>query len=312
MSSVTYADAAAMDRASTRARHFQPEIQGLRAISVLAVIWAHAELPGLPSGFTGVDVFFVISGFLITRLLLTELEQTGHIDLLAFWARRSRRLLPNALATLIATLIIAAFLFPGYDLTRLRRDVICAAFEVINFRFAGSHTDYFNTDVAASPLLHFWSLSVEEQFYAIWPLLVVGAGLACRRGRHCAVVLLALIWCASFAASLILTTADQPVAYFHTGTRCWQLATGGLIAAGWQSVELLPGQLRAAMASLGLAAISAGFVLLDGIGYPGVSALLPTIGAAALLIGFEAAPASGNLRQLLERSADAVDRGALL
>src|SRR5262245_24264376 len=120
---------------SLQSRAFQPEIQGLRALSVIAVVWAHAHLPGLPGGFTGVDVFF-ISGFLITRLLLGELERNGRIDLLAFWARRARRLLPNAYAVLIGTLLLALFLFRGYPGNQLVDEVLHAAAQVVNFQFA--------------------------------------------------------------------------------------------------------------------------------------------------------------------------------
>jgi peptidoglycan/LPS O-acetylase OafA/YrhL len=186
----------------------------MRALSVLAVIAAHAGLPGLPGGFTGVDVFFVISGFLITRLLLAEVDATGRIDLLVFWARRCRRLLPNAFAALIGTVLIAVFLFPGYDLIVLAREVKYAALEIANFYFIDKGVDYFGSDLRASPVLHFWSLSVEEQFYIGWPLLLSGLAVAFGASyRRAAVVLLAIIWCVSFALCVSLTSSEQPVAY---------------------------------------------------------------------------------------------------
>lgn len=278
---------------------FQPEIQGMRAIAVLAVIFAHAGLPGFPGGFTGVDVFFVISGFLITRLLMSEVARTGRIDLLRFWARRARRLLPNAYATLLGTVLLAIFLFPGYDPGTLAREVTFAALEVVNFFFAEKAVDYFQLDGPASPVLHFWSLSVEEQFYLVWPLLLLGAGLYFRKGYlRASALILGVIWCASFAASLTWTFIEQPVAYFHTSTRCWQLATGALLAVGWVKVEKLPQGLRALLAWLGLAAIFVSITAFTQTGhYPGLLALVPTFGAAALIAGFEAIRPASPLRR---------------
>jgi peptidoglycan/LPS O-acetylase OafA/YrhL len=278
---------------------FQPEIQGMRALSVLGVVLAHGAVPGLAGGFTGVDVFFVISGFLITRLLLAEHARTGRIDLLGFWARRARRLLPNAYATMLGTVLLALFLFPGYDPATLAKEIAFAALEIVNFLFADRETNYFDAGGVPSPLLHFWSLAVEEQFYAIWPVLLVLATLLLRQPfRRSAAMLLALIWCASFLASVMLTPKEPALAYFGTGTRCWQLATGALLAVGWDRVEALPGRLRAAMAWAGLAAILAGVLLIqEGRGYPGFWALLPTLGAAGLLAGFGGAPPRGALRR---------------
>src|SRR5688572_5752126 len=210
MHSISFADI--RDGAAVRSeQHFQPEIQGMRALSVLAVIWAHARIPGLPGGFTGVDVFFVISGFLLTRLLLSEMRRTGRIDLLAFWARRARRLLPNAFAALIGTVLLALFLFPGYEPGKLARDIMFAALEFANFHFANGSVDYFQSEAATSPVLHFWSLSVEEQFYMAWPPVLLGLGLYFRHDLLRAVlVALAVVWCVSFAASLYITYDEQP------------------------------------------------------------------------------------------------------
>ncbi len=296
---VTDAGRAAEAALPMPASHFQPEIQGLRAISILAVVWTHAGLPGLPGGFTGVDIFFVISGFLITRLLIEEIERTGSVDLLSFWARRARRLLPNAYATLIGTILLAILLFPGYDLHALREDVTWSALDVVNFLFAGRHIDYFNLDRAVSPAQHFWSLSVEEQFYIIWPALLFVGGFVVRHARPRAVVLLVVVWCVSLAASIVMTASDPLSAYFHTGTRCWQLATGGLIAAAWPGIIRLPHGLRIASAWLGLGAVIASFLLIEGDGYPGLRALLPTLGAGGLVAGFEATAARGVLRSAL-------------
>jgi peptidoglycan/LPS O-acetylase OafA/YrhL len=280
---------------------FKPEIQGLRALSVLAVIAAHADLPGLAGGFIGVDVFFVISGFLITRLLLAEFDRTGRIDLLAFWARRARRLLPNAFAALLGTLLLALLLFPVHNPTALVQEITYAALEMVNWHFADRAVDYFQSENPASPVLHFWSLAVEEQFYLLWPMVLVAAGLAFRGSfRRAVIALLILIWCASFTASVVLTFTEQPVAYFSTGTRVWQLATGALLAFGWPGVQQLAAGLRVPAAYLGLAAILLGVaVIKGGSSYPGLWALLPTLGTAAILGGFGAAQPQGILRGML-------------
>jgi peptidoglycan/LPS O-acetylase OafA/YrhL len=280
---------------------FQPEIQGMRALAVLAVVCAHAGVPGLAGGFIGVDVFFVISGLLITRLLLAEIARTGRIDLLAFWARRARRLLPNAYAALLGTVLLALFLFPGYDPELLSTEIAHSALEVVNYYFAGKAVDYFQSEGPASPVLHFWSLAVEEQFYAIWPVLLFAV---LRFFRHSvirsAAILLGLIWCASFAQSVVLTASQQPLAYFHTQTRCWQLATGALLAVQWTSIEALAGRVRVIVACAGAAAILAGVTFIpDGRGYPGFWALLPTLGTAGLLAGFGAAFPQSTLRRVL-------------
>jgi peptidoglycan/LPS O-acetylase OafA/YrhL len=280
---------------------FQPEIQGLRAFAVLVVVCAHAGLAGFAGGFIGVDVFFVISGFLITQLLLAEFAETGRIDLLAFWARRARRLLPNAYACLLGTLLLALLLFPGYDPASLAREVGFSALQYVNYYFADKAVDYFQSDTPASPVLHFWSLAVEEQFYAVWPLLLLGIGAAFKNGfLRAATILLVLAWGISFVASVLLTESNQPLAYFSLGTRCWQLATGGLLAVGWSRVEQLPSALRLLMAWLGAAAVVAGvFLIAEGPGYPGLPALIPTLGTAAVLAGFGGAPSGGVLRRAL-------------
>jgi peptidoglycan/LPS O-acetylase OafA/YrhL len=294
-----FSSAESEGRPSPEMHRFQPEIQGMRALSVVAVIWTHARFPGLPGGFTGVDVFFVISGFLITRLLLAEMTRTGGINLIAFWVRRMRRLLPNAFTVLIATVLLALLFFPGYDPAKLAKEITYAALNIANIHFVNEAVDYFQSENAASPILHFWSLSVEEQFYIIWPPMLLGLGLVFRqRLLRAAVLLLALVWCASFAASLYLTYVEQPFAYFGTAMRCWQLATGALIAAGWGHIGQLAQKTRSAMAWLGLGSILTGMVVIDeGMLYPGAWALLPTLGAAALIAGFGAANPHGLLRR---------------
>jgi len=163
---------------------FRPDIEGLRGIAVLIVVIFHAGL-ALPGGFVGVDVFFVISGFLITGLLLREREQRGRIDLLAFYARRVRRLLPAAIVVLAVSLPIAYSLYAPLDRAEVLLDGAAAALSVGNIRFALAAGDYFNAITAPSPFLHFWSLGVEEQFYLVWPgLLLVAASSKARVGSE--------------------------------------------------------------------------------------------------------------------------------
>ncbi len=273
---------------------FRPEIEALRALSILAVVLYHAGVPGFPGGFVGVDVFFVISGYLITRLLLGEVSETGSIDLVRFWSRRARRLLPNATITLLAVLVLGSALLPRYEQGTLAGDVASAALYVSNYRFASQAVDYFADADTPSPVLHFWSLSVEEQFYIVWPLLLLAAWLIVRRRPVAtAAAVLGAIWIASFAAALVLVGKNQPAAFFHTGPRCWQLATGGLLATlNLSQIEPTP-RIRIVALWLGLAAIVASVTLFDDtLFYPGAWALLPTIGAAVVIFATDFSPAS--------------------
>ena len=268
---------------------FRPDIQGLRAVAVLAVVLGHADIAGFSGGFVGVDVFFVISGFLISRLLLTEISTTGTLDLARFWIKRARRLLPNALLTLFATILLTAFVLPGYSLLSLAREITWTCLELSNFYFAARAVDYFHFDDAPSPVMQFWSLSVEEQFYLLWPLLLLGLASVSRSGvLKAAGLVLCTIWAASLGASILLTPVNQPLAYFGTGTRCWQLATGALLALHWQTLRLIPSSLRSMLAPAGLAAIAFSvFTFTPVTSYPGAWALVPTLGAAAIILGGE-------------------------
>ena len=168
---------------SDQVRHFRPDIQGLRALAVGTVILAHAGFGTVSGGFVGVDVFFVISGFLITSLLMREADRTGRISLLGFYARRARRILPAAALVAVATVVASILFLPLVRAVEIIKDSIWAAAFGANIRFAVVGTDYFANGEPASPLQHYWSLSVEEQFYLLWPLLLVGAiALAGLRG----------------------------------------------------------------------------------------------------------------------------------
>ena len=191
---------------------FRPDIEGLRALAVVVVVLFHARVPGFEGGFVGVDVFFVVSGFLITRLLLTELARTGTISLSSFWARRARRLLPASVLVLAVTVALSRLMLDPLAQRSVATDALaCAAF-VGNFVFAHRLGDYFGAqlgEVRPSPLLHFWSLAVEEQFYLVWPLTLF---VATRRPRQFRRLLLTVIL-AGAAVSLLVSiclTAVRP------------------------------------------------------------------------------------------------------
>ncbi len=164
----------------------RPDVEGLRAVAVVAVVLHHAHVGGFSGGYVGVDVFFVLSGFLITGLLGREIERSGRIALAAFYARRARRLLPAAVLVLVVTVLASAVLLPPLQARQVALDGVAAAVYVANYRFAAASTDYLSPETDPSPLQHYWSLAVEEQFYLAWPLLLLIALSARRRpGRAC-------------------------------------------------------------------------------------------------------------------------------
>ena len=175
--------------ASQGGHEFRPDIEGLRGVAVLLVVLFHANLVGVPGGFVGVDVFFVISGFLITGLLLRERERTGRIGFRAFYARRVRRLLPAGMVALAATLAAASVALSPLDRPQAMVDGAAAALSVGNIRFALAEGDYFASVASPSPFLHFWSLSVEEQFYLVWPAVLFLAARSSRPRLGAAIVL---------------------------------------------------------------------------------------------------------------------------
>ncbi len=249
------------------------------------VVLFHAQLGPIPGGFAGVDVFFVVSGFLITGLLLRELADTGTVSLASFYARRARRLLPAAAVVLVATLAVSAAVLPPLLLPGIAGDVAAAAAYVSNMSFAAQATDYFSAAQAPSPILHYWSLGVEEQFYIFWPaLLLLVAG---RRSGRMARILLTVIGVsiASFGLSLWLTSANAPWAFFSLPTRAWELGLGGVLAVAGSRLGRLPMPMADAAGWTGLALIAAAALLVDQtVPYPGMAALLPTVGAALVIM----------------------------
>ncbi|MDP8904551.1 MAG: acyltransferase [Chloroflexota bacterium] len=261
---------------------FRPDIEGLRGVAVLLVVIFHAGLV-FPGGFIGVDVFFVISGFLITGLLLREREQTGRIDLLSFYARRLRRLLPAALVVLLLTLPVAFLLFPPLDRGEMVMDGAAAALSLGNVRFALAEGDYFTGITTPSPFLHFWSLGVEEQFYLVWPALLLLAARA-RRLRGGAGLAILAVFLASLVLAVLLTQMAPNWAFYSLPTRAFELAAGGLLAVAAPFVARVPGWLTGPAGWIGLAAIVASSLTFDArMAFPGTAALAPTLGTVALI-----------------------------
>ena len=279
-------------KAPSSAAEFRPDIEGLRGIAILLVLLFHAGLPWTPGGFVGVDVFFVISGFLITGKLWRESQQPGGLNITRFYAWRIRRLLPAALVAVALISLVGLLLAAPLDRSELAADGAASALSLANMRFIGS-VDYFAATTSPSPFLHFWSLSVEEQFYLVWPALIV---LLTWRGGSSRRLIVALLIgvVASFALSIWLTDTSPARAFYLLPTRVWQLGVGGLLAL----VGVMGTSRRAgALAWAGLAAVAvAGVALTAEMPYPGLAALLPTAGAVALLYG-GAAP-SGPVRLL--------------
>ena len=302
------------DRRRHPERRFRPDVEGLRGIAVLVVVLYHAALPFAPGGFVGVDVFFVISGYLISRGLLHELTVTGSVDLLAFAARRARRILPAASLVVAVTVVLGAVLLPPLARSDLARDALAAGGYVVNWHFAAQQVDYLAGDRGASPLLHYWSLSVEEQFYVVWPAVVLAAAFAARRlGRSARIgvaVALAVVVGGSFALCVVLTRAAAPWAYLGSATRVWQFGAGAAVAVlgsaltarGLPRRDAATGgpwtRLGTAIGWAGLVAVLGSVVGLHGTdAYPGVVALLPTVGAAGVIAAGLLPSAPGRARR---------------
>ena len=278
---------------------FRPDIEGLRGIAVLLVVLFHSSLVvGIPGGFIGVDVFFVISGFLITGLLLRERERSGRISLTAFYARRVRRLLPAAVVALACTLVASFIVLAPLDRASVALDAAAAALSVGNIRFAMAEGDYFASIASPSPLLHFWSLAVEEQFYFVWPALVLVASRG-HRPRLGAGIALVVVLAVSLAANIVVSGTAVNWAFYSLPTRAWQLSLGGLIAVAAAPLARVPLPLTTALGWIALPAIVGAAMVFDGsLAYPGAWALVPTLAAAALIVGGRNAYGPGRLLAL--------------
>jgi peptidoglycan/LPS O-acetylase OafA/YrhL len=264
---------------------FRPDIEGLRAIAVTLVVLSHAGISMFAGGYVGVDVFFVISGFLITTLLLKELGKTGKISLPGFYARRAIRLLPVSTVVLVATVVASWLWLPATRFKSISLDALFSTFYGINWRLAYEGTDYLNATAAPSPLQHLWSLAVEEQFYLVWPLLLL-AVWAGRRAHRRAMIALSALVVISLAVSVQQTENAAPWAYFGSHTRAWELGIGALVAIGAGALRRTPKALAAVLTWGGLAAVVVAALTFDeSTAFPGYVALLPVLGTAAVIAG---------------------------
>jgi peptidoglycan/LPS O-acetylase OafA/YrhL len=277
---------------------FRADIEGLRGLAVLLVVAYHCGVPLAAGGYVGVDVFFALSGYLITAILVQEAELTGTVNLVEFYARRCRRILPAAAVVLLATVALGAAILPPIDQARHARVARSAALYVSNLRFGGG-TNYFAAGAETSPFLHTWSLAVEEQFYLVWPLLAYACWRIGSGSRRRAVWVLAGAGAGSFAWAVLLVSRGDPWGFFAMPPRAWEFAAGAL--ALWLPAEGLrrnPGR-AAALGGLGLAAIAGGAVLFtQATPFPGFAALPPVLGTVAVLASGAAAPAGWPSRVL--------------
>ncbi len=283
----------------------RPEIQGLRAVAVLLVVLFHLWPDAIPGGYVGVDVFFVISGFLITAHLLREVDRTGSVSLSQFWARRVRRLLPAAYLVLAASAVAVLVLVPRLLWRQFFGEILSAALYVENWTLAFNSVDYLAADNTPSPAQHYWTLSAEEQFYLVWPLLVLlGVWLATRRastGRRRGGVLAVLTvgTLASLGYSLWITATNPAWAYFATPARAWEFGAGALLAFAPAVARRIPPVARALLGWAALVTLLACAVVLDAkTPMPGTAAIWVVV-ASALLIWVEAPPVGWASSQLL-------------
>jgi len=297
----------------TKQSGFRPDIEGLRGVAVMAVVLFHAGLPAVSGGFIGVDVFFVISGFLITGMLWREANTTGTVRLRRFYGARARRLLPASATVGVVTLIASAVLLPSLQAPSVIRDGIASALYVGNYWLILDGINYFADLLPPSPFQHYWSLGVEEQFYLVWAPLILGTawliGRVRRRkaqettsSRRLYLAVLALVAAISFALSLVITYVVPTAAFFSLPTRAWQLALGGLVALtalNWQRLSPRTAAITG-WAGLGLIVLAC-IWFTPTTPFPGVAASLPTVGAV-LVIGVGCATSSQGCGHLLSLS----------
>jgi peptidoglycan/LPS O-acetylase OafA/YrhL len=294
------APGAAPERARERLG-FRPDVEGLRAIALLVMLLYHASLPFARGGFVGVDVFFVISGFLITRLLVDEAERSGTIALGRFYAYRIKRLLPLAATVLVAVVVLSGLILAPTQDRAVAGDVVSSAFYFINWRLADQSVDYFAAGYDASPVQHFWTLSIEEQFYILWPVLLLAFTWWWRRRggsvRPGAWIAVATVGIASLAYGIYYSFESPAEAYFSTFTRSWDMALGAALALA--AIPRMRTALAGAVGILGLAAIGVGTFAFDQLTpYPGVAALVPSLGAGLIIVAGSASAAALSSRVL--------------
>ncbi len=277
-------------------RRFRPDVEGLRAVAVVLVVLFHASLPGLHGGYVGVDVFFVISGFVITGLLLRERSSTTRTSLASFYGRRVRRILPAGtlviVATVVATYVALGAVYGNPTAVAARWTAVFLA----NFHFAGIGTDYLHATLPPSPLQNFWSLAVEEQFYLVYPaIFLVAASIRSAVSLRARLVFtLVPIILASLMLSAVQTSASPTAAFFSPFTRAWELALGALVAVATPTLLRLGRNTAALMTWVGLAAIGyAAVTYSSATAYPGTAVIVPVVGTALVIAGGTPVPRWG-------------------
>ncbi|QIM19280.1 acyltransferase [Leucobacter coleopterorum] len=262
------------------------DIQGLRALAVVLVVVFHLFPRLVPGGYIGVDIFFVISGFLITGHLLREVETQGRVCVTQFWARRVRRLLPASLLVLAVSIVLTMTVMPANTRPQNYGDIGYAASYILNWRLAANSVDYLNSQFPPTLVQHYWSLSIEEQFYLVWPVLiaiVIGiAALVRKPQRRFVLAALVLVLSVSLVFSIVETSRSQPAAYFVTTTRVWEFALGGLVAMvpAARTTPLVRGLVS--VVALAVVAVCA-FMFGAATSFPGAIALLPVVATAVLI-----------------------------
>ncbi|MDQ2701116.1 MAG: acyltransferase [Actinomycetota bacterium] len=283
------------------------DVQGIRGFALILVLGCHAKLGIFEGGYVGLDIFYVLSGFLITGLIIREIDKTGRFSIRDFYARRAKRLLPLAALVLIFIGVMSLVLYSTVRQIEVGGDIVAAALYFVNWRFIAQDTDYFAfEDGLMSPVQHYWSLSVEEQFYVLWPLLlllVATIAVKSRRNyRPMLIVIVAGLAIASLYYSVTYTDADQQKAYFSTLTRGWELVLGGLLALVLPRALRMPSALSAFLVGGGIASIVTGALLFTELDpYPGWRALLPVFGTIAVILGGTATARSLPVRFLSTR-----------
>lgn len=254
----------------------------------MSVVVYHLWPNRLPGGFVGVDVFFAISGFLITGHLLREGETTGTVRIVRFWARRVRRLLPASLLVLVATSVAVLVVVPRSYWSQFAEGILGSTLYVQNWVLASQSVDYLAADNAPTPVQHFWSLSVEEQFYLVWPVLVVIALLLARRAhvttRRMVFGALAVVFVVSLTSSVWLTATDPGLAYFATFTRAWEFAAGGILAVLFPRPVERSARARSLLSWAGWAIIAVSLLQFTGTTpFPSYTAVIPIVGALLVI-----------------------------
>jgi peptidoglycan/LPS O-acetylase OafA/YrhL len=267
---------------------FRPDVEGLRAFAVIVVVAFHLGLARVGGGFVGVDVFFVLSGFLITRVLVKELSNTGRISLRSFWARRARRLLPASTLVIVVTVLASRWALSPLRLRSVATDAIASAVFVVNFVFAHRFGDYFGAQLGASapsPLLHFWSLAVEEQFYLIWPVVLVALTRWPSRFRRRLLSFVLAAATASLLTSMWMTSTHPTWAFYLLPARAGELLAGAALAVAGPCFTTLPPAWRAVAGWFGMFGVAFA-VVHDSAAtpFPGTAVLVPVLGTVLVII----------------------------